>query len=84
VRLKHDEPPSNSGSNFNLRRYMTVEDMMQGAERTKNGVGVGSSATSVLNGLRQLMGSGGGDGGGFGGIGELNKKQGVPLSQPPT
>lgn len=55
------------------REVVTVDDLFQGAERTKNGVGVGQGAAGVLSGLRKLMSgsdgsgrSGGANGGGDG------------------
>jgi len=79
------------------REVVAVDDLFQGAERTKMGVGVGQGASSVLSGLRKLMSSrndgggwgGGGNGGNGGtngpeGISEDNKRQGVGLSMPPT
>ena len=35
------------------REIVTVDDLIQGAERTKNGVGVGQGATKVLGRLRR-------------------------------
>ena len=37
------------------REVVTVDDLFSGAERTKNGVGVGQGAAAVLSGLRKLM-----------------------------
>ena len=37
------------------REVMTVDDLFSGAERTRNGVGVGQGAAAVLSGLRKLM-----------------------------
>ena len=81
------------------REVVRVEDLLAGAERTKNGVGVGQGAGAVLSGLRRLVDfskSGGKNGGGGGGgdapgggtgvenISEESKRQGVGLSMPPT
>ena len=82
------------------REVVNVDDLVAGAERTKNGVGVGKGAASVLSRLRELVargdgwgGGGPGDGGPSGGlsggggpenIGEGNRRQGVGLSMPPT
>ena len=78
------------------RETVDVDDLVAGAERTKNGVGVGKGAASVLSRLRELVargdgwgGGGPGDGGesGSGGpenVGEGNRRQGVGLSMPPT
>ena len=52
------------------REVVRVEDLLAGAERTKNGVGVGQGAGAVLSGLRRLVDfskSGGKNGGGGGG-----------------
>ena len=58
------------------REIVTVDDLIQGAERTKNGVGVGQGATKVLGRLRSMIadaregvGNRGGPGGGGGGGG---------------
>ena len=54
------------------REVVRVEDLLAGAERTKNGVGVGQGAGAVLSGLRRLVDfskSGGKNGGGGGGGG---------------
>lgn len=60
------------------RETVTVEDLIQGAERTKNGVGAGQGAAGVLSRLRAMVASadglgrnnsGGGDGGMNGGRG---------------
>ena len=37
------------------REVVTVDDLFSGAERTRNGVGVGQGAAAVLSGLRKLM-----------------------------
>ena len=37
------------------REVVTVDDLFSGAERTRNGVGVGQGAATVLSGLRKLM-----------------------------
>jgi cell division protease FtsH len=37
------------------REVVNVDDLFSGAERTKNGVGVGQGAAAVLSGLRKLM-----------------------------
>ena len=80
------------------REVVTVDDLIQGAERTKNGVGVGQGAAKVLGRLRSMIADaregienrggsgGGGDGGGTGveNVGEANRRQGVGLSMPPT
>lgn len=79
------------------REIITVDDLISGAERTKNGVGVGKGAATVLSRLRELVtrndgwggGPPGGDGSSSGGSGpenvpDGNRKQGVGLSMPPT
>ena len=51
------------------REVVRVEDLLAGAERTKNGVGVGQGAGAVLSGLRRLVDfskSGGKNGAGAG------------------
>ena len=78
------------------REVVDLDDLIKGAERTRDGVGVGKGAASVLSRLRELVarndgwGGGGPGDGGFGGGGgpenvpEGNRKQGVGLSMPPT
>ena len=78
------------------REVVDLDDLIRGAERTRDGVGVGKGAASVLSRLRELVarndgwgGGGPGDGGtgGPGGpenVAEGNRKQGVGLSMPPT
>jgi ATP-dependent Zn protease len=80
------------------REVVDLDDLIKGAERTRDGVGVGKGAASVLSRLRELVarndgwGGGGPGDGGFGGPGgggpenvaEGNRKQGVGLSMPPT
>ena len=80
------------------REVVDLDDLVKGAERTRDGVGVGKGAASVLSRLRELVarndgwgGGGPGDGGpgspGGGGpenVAEGNRKQGVGLSMPPT
>ena len=78
------------------REVVDLDDLVKGAERTRDGVGVGKGAASVLSRLRELVarndgwGGGGPGDGGLGGPGgpenvaEGNRKQGVGLSMPPT
>ena len=78
------------------REVVDLDDLVKGAERTRDGVGVGKGAASVLSRLRELVarndgwgGGGPGDGGSPGGggpenVAEGNRKQGVGLSMPPT
>jgi len=75
------------------REVVDLDDLVKGAERTRDGVGVGKGAASVLSRLRELVarndgwGGGGPGDGGLGGpenVAEGNRKQGVGLSMPPT
>jgi len=78
------------------REVVDLDDLVKGAERTRDGVGVGKGAASVLSRLRELVarndgwGGGGPGDGGTGGPGGPenvaggNRKQGVGLSMPPT
>jgi len=78
------------------REVVDLDDLIRGAERTRDGVGVGKGAASVLSRLRELVarndgwgGGGPGDGGtgapgGPENVAEGNRKQGVGLSMPPT
>jgi len=80
------------------REVVDLDDLVKGAERTRDGVGVGKGAASVLSRLRELVarndgwggggpgdgGLGGPGGGGPGNVAEGNRKQGAGLSMPPT
>jgi ATP-dependent Zn protease len=75
------------------REVVTLDDFAKGAERTKNGVGVGKGAASVLSRLRELVtrndgwggeggGSDDGNGGRNGGGGGSNREGGAAHKVP--